>query len=38
VRDAAERALRDGAITIRPDGTVADGTRAAGRAVVERLG
>jgi isocitrate/isopropylmalate dehydrogenase len=38
VRDAAERALRDGAITIRPDGTVTDGTRAAGRAVVERLG
>jgi 3-isopropylmalate dehydrogenase len=38
VRDAAERALRDGAITIRPDGTVVDGTRAAGRAVVERLG
>jgi isocitrate/isopropylmalate dehydrogenase len=37
VRDAVDAALREGAITIRPDGTVAEGTRAAGRAVAQRL-
>jgi isocitrate/isopropylmalate dehydrogenase len=38
VRDAVDAALREGAITIRLDGTVAEGTRAAGRAVAQRLG
>ena len=37
VRAAVDGALRDGAITLRPDGTLAEGTRAAGRAVVQRL-
>lgn len=37
VRAAVEAALRDGAVTLRPDGTVAQGTRAAGRAVLARL-
>jgi len=37
VRDAIDSALRDGAIALRPDGTVAQGTRAAGRAVAGRL-
>ena len=37
VRGAVEAALREGAITIRPDGSVVQGTRAAGRAVVQRL-
>ncbi len=35
---AVERALADGAITIRPDGALVNGTRHATRAVVERLG
>jgi 3-isopropylmalate dehydrogenase len=38
VREAVDRALGEGAIRIRPDGSLADGTRAAGRAVIERLG
>ncbi len=38
VRDAVGDALSDGAIVLRPDGTVAQGTRAAGRAVSDRLG
>ncbi len=37
IHDAVDSALLDGAITVRPDGTVADGTRAAGRAIVQRL-
>jgi isocitrate/isopropylmalate dehydrogenase len=37
VRDAVDAALREGAITIRPDGSVTGGTRAAGRAVIQRL-
>jgi 3-isopropylmalate dehydrogenase len=37
VRVAVDRALAEGAITIRPDGSLAAGTRAAARAVVERL-
>jgi len=38
VRAAVDAALAEGAIAIRPDGTVASGTRAAGQAVVDRLG
>jgi 3-isopropylmalate dehydrogenase len=38
VREAVESALGDGAITLHPDGTVAGGTAAAGRALVQRLG
>lgn len=38
VRDAVDAALREGAVTIRPDGSLAEGTRAAGRAVIQRLG
>ncbi len=37
VREAVDGALRDAAISLRPDGTVAQGTRAAGHAVAERL-
>jgi 3-isopropylmalate dehydrogenase len=37
VRDAVDGVLADGAIAIRPDGTVAHGTRAAGQAVIDRL-
>ena len=37
VREAVDGALREGAIAIQPDGTVARGTRAAGRAVAERV-
>jgi len=37
VRTAVDGALRDGAITLHPDGTVEQGTRAAGHAVPERL-
>jgi 3-isopropylmalate dehydrogenase len=37
VRTAVDGALRDGAITIRGDGTLAEGTRAAGRALIQRL-
>jgi 3-isopropylmalate dehydrogenase len=37
VRGAVDAALREGAVTIRPDGSAAEGTRAAGRAVVQRL-
>lgn len=37
VRAAVDAALRENAITIRPDGTLAAGTRAAASAVVERL-
>jgi 3-isopropylmalate dehydrogenase len=37
VRAAVDGALRDGSITLHPDGTVAQGTRAAGHAVAERL-
>jgi isocitrate/isopropylmalate dehydrogenase len=37
VRAAVDAALSERAITLRPDGSVAEGTRAAGRAIVERL-
>ena len=37
IRAAVDAALRDGAITIRRDGSLAEGTRAAARAVVSRL-
>src|SRR5262245_28737273 len=37
IRQAVDGALRDGSITLEPSGAVAQGTRAAGRAVVERL-
>jgi isocitrate/isopropylmalate dehydrogenase len=37
VRDAVDGVLADGAIAIRPDGTVAQGTRAAAQAVIDRL-
>jgi 3-isopropylmalate dehydrogenase len=37
VRAAVDAALSAGAITLRPDGSVAEGTRAAGRAIVQRL-
>jgi 3-isopropylmalate dehydrogenase len=37
VREAVDGVLADGAIAIRPDGTVAHGTRAAGQAVIDRL-
>jgi isocitrate/isopropylmalate dehydrogenase len=37
VRNAVDAALRDGAIALRPDGTVSQGTRAAARAVAERV-
>jgi 3-isopropylmalate dehydrogenase len=37
MRTAVDAALSEGAITLRPDGSVAEGTRAAGRAVVQRL-
>jgi isocitrate/isopropylmalate dehydrogenase len=37
IREAVDAALADGAITIRPDGTVAGGTRAAGRDVAQRV-
>ena len=36
-RSAVDAALREGSITIRPDGTLVEGTRAAGRAIVQRL-
>jgi hypothetical protein len=32
-----DAALASGAITVRADGTVAEGTRGAGRALIERL-
>jgi 3-isopropylmalate dehydrogenase len=37
IRDAVDGALSEGAIVLKPDGSVAGGTRAAGRALVERL-
>jgi isocitrate/isopropylmalate dehydrogenase len=37
VRDAVDGALKDGEIVLRPDGSVRDGTRAAGRTLVGRL-
>jgi 3-isopropylmalate dehydrogenase len=37
IREAVDGALGDGAIRIRPDGTVTDGTRAAGREVARRV-
>jgi isocitrate/isopropylmalate dehydrogenase len=37
VREAVDGVLADGAIAIRPDGTVEHGTRAAGQAVIDRL-
>ena len=37
VRAAVDAALSERAITLRPDGSVAEGTRAAGRAIVERI-
>ena len=37
IRQAVDGALADGAITIRPDGTVVQGTHAAGRVVVDRV-
>ncbi|MBI2206827.1 MAG: isocitrate/isopropylmalate dehydrogenase family protein [Candidatus Rokubacteria bacterium] len=38
IRAAVHAALGEGAVRIRPDGALVDGTRAAARAVVERLG
>ena len=38
VRDAVGAALGTGAITLAPDGTAVQGTRAAARAVVAALG
>jgi 3-isopropylmalate dehydrogenase len=37
IRAAADAALRDGTITLRPDGTVVQGTRAAGQALAKGL-
>jgi isocitrate/isopropylmalate dehydrogenase len=38
VREAVDACLADGAIKLRPNGTVVDGTKAAGRALVQRIG
>jgi 3-isopropylmalate dehydrogenase len=37
IRGAVDAVLSDGAVTIRPDGSLAEGTRAAGRALIQRL-
>jgi isocitrate/isopropylmalate dehydrogenase len=37
IRAAVDAVLSSGAVTLRPDGSLAEGTRAAGRALVQRL-